>query len=204
MLKEKDKFLNVQEVAELLKVNPITIYRKANQGQIPAIKFGKKWLFSETTLLEWIQSKQQTLKDNLKQPIISENIIRVISNQISSIKHIQLFYIFGSVAKGTNTPLSDIDFAYLDDGQISSFDLDAMLEEIIQKEIQNLRIDMVRLNTAPASLQHKVIHEGRLIYKKDDLVRALFEEKVIEGYLDYAFMLQSFYQEAKTGKKEVA
>ena len=49
---QKEEFLTVDEAAERLKVNKVTIYRMARKGQIPAVKFGKVWRISSVKLSE--------------------------------------------------------------------------------------------------------------------------------------------------------
>jgi excisionase family DNA binding protein len=46
MEKDVDEYLTVEEAAKKLKVKPITIYRMARSGKLPAIKIGKAWRIS--------------------------------------------------------------------------------------------------------------------------------------------------------------
>ncbi len=48
--------LSVFEAAKLLDYHPQTIRDKAALGQIPGIKRGRKWLFSEAELLDFLKS----------------------------------------------------------------------------------------------------------------------------------------------------
>lgn len=183
------KFLTADEVARLFGVKPITIYRKARSGELPALKFGKSWLFSEDALHDWL--KEQTAGKN-KQDLISS-----LGPSFAAIPEIQLVYLFGSLATGLATPMSDIDIAYLDDGKSDPFDLEPRLEKVVLSVAPSApRIDLMRLSTAPLTARFKVIRDGRLIYKISDIVRARFEEDTFNGYLDYIPMLESFYKEA--------
>ncbi|MEX0650186.1 MAG: helix-turn-helix domain-containing protein [Candidatus Andersenbacteria bacterium] len=56
-LDSKEEFLTVQEAAKKLRVKPITIYRMARAGKLPAIKFGKSWRISSRRLSEMFNSK---------------------------------------------------------------------------------------------------------------------------------------------------
>lgn len=47
--------LNVQEVAELLQVSPLTIKEWARAEKIPGAKVGRTWRFSKRQILEWIE-----------------------------------------------------------------------------------------------------------------------------------------------------
>ena len=47
--------LTVSEVAEYLRVNPQTVYRKAKAGELPAVRIGRAIRFRREELEEWIK-----------------------------------------------------------------------------------------------------------------------------------------------------
>ena len=47
------KFLNVKEVAELLRIKPRTVYEMVSQGRIPYRKAGDRTIFLLEEILEW-------------------------------------------------------------------------------------------------------------------------------------------------------
>lgn len=193
------RFLTVKEVADIFGVNPMTIYRKVRAGELPAIKFGKSWLFPEESLRGWITSQTK----GGKTPISKE--LQDISPALTLIPEIQMVYFFGSAATGFDTPLSDIDIAYLDDNSVSPFDLEPKIEKILLTLHPNWqRIDMARLNTAPIAIQYRVVRDGQLIYTVSDNIRASFEERVINQYLDYAQILNYFYSDSYKALEEAA
>lgn len=211
MSNERPRLLTVREVADWFGVNPMTIYRKVGRGELPAIKFGKNWLFSEDALTAWIESHTEggeSPKRDFKAgkiPNQVEALLQKAAKQFDSMSEIQLVYLFGSAAEGLATPLSDIDVAYLDDGTKAPFDMEAKLEEIIMKAFPSAsRIDLVPLKGAPVSMQYKVVRDGRLIYKRSDDLLADFVEFVVTRYLDYATFLNRFYCEVDENLKEVA
>ena len=51
------KVLTVDEVASLLKLTRVTIYRMAKAGDIPALKVGKVWRFPEAEIEAWLSEK---------------------------------------------------------------------------------------------------------------------------------------------------
>lgn len=51
-----DEIMTVEEVAKLLKLKPQTVYKWAQEGQIPAAKLGKEWRFRRSILDEWIDA----------------------------------------------------------------------------------------------------------------------------------------------------
>lgn len=48
--KHEDEYLTVEEAAAKLKVTPVTIYRMARRGKLPAVKVGKAWRISRKKL----------------------------------------------------------------------------------------------------------------------------------------------------------
>jgi excisionase family DNA binding protein len=48
--------MTLEEVAKFLKLQPQTVYKWAQEGQIPGAKLGKEWRFRKSVLDEWIDS----------------------------------------------------------------------------------------------------------------------------------------------------
>ena len=53
------KFLTVDELAEMLRVKPRTIYEMVSQGRIPYRKVGRRVVFLLTEILEWTNPNPQ-------------------------------------------------------------------------------------------------------------------------------------------------
>jgi len=51
-----DEIMTLEEVARYLKVKPQTVYKWAQEEQIPGTKLGKEWRFRKSILDEWIDS----------------------------------------------------------------------------------------------------------------------------------------------------
>jgi excisionase family DNA binding protein len=48
--------LTLQGAASLLNIHPVTLQEKARAGEIPGAKIGKRWVFIEIDLLEYIRA----------------------------------------------------------------------------------------------------------------------------------------------------
>ena len=48
--------MTIEDVAKYLKMKPQTIYKWAQDGQIPGTKLGKEWRFRKHLLDEWIDA----------------------------------------------------------------------------------------------------------------------------------------------------
>ncbi len=44
------RFLTVQEVADLMRVSSMTVYRMVHAGELPAIRFGRSFRIPETAV----------------------------------------------------------------------------------------------------------------------------------------------------------
>lgn len=49
------KFLTVAEVAELMRVSKMTVYRLVHSGDLPAIRFGRSFRVPESAVAEALQ-----------------------------------------------------------------------------------------------------------------------------------------------------
>jgi len=57
-------YLNVDELAEYIKLSKSTIYKGTMSHRIPHIKAGKKLLFSQEAIDQWLQQfKQPTIEE---------------------------------------------------------------------------------------------------------------------------------------------
>lgn len=49
------RFLTVAEVAELMRVSKMTVYRMVHSGELPAIRFGRSFRVPESAVAEALQ-----------------------------------------------------------------------------------------------------------------------------------------------------
>jgi len=93
-------------------------------------------------------------------------------------------YLFGSRARGTSGPLSDIDVAVLLRGDGHALErrlaLMADLAEVSGRE----RVDVVILNEAPVALAYRVLRDGRLLFSRDERARIEHRVRTVDRYLD--------------------
>jgi len=47
-------FLTTEEVIDFLRVNPRTVYRLIQAGDLPAVRVGRQWRFRRTDLETWL------------------------------------------------------------------------------------------------------------------------------------------------------
>ena len=94
-------------------------------------------------------------------------------------------YLFGSIARGTPRPGSDVDIAVLYGGEPSTslagllLDLETELERVLSAPVQ-----VVVLNRAPVDLIHRVLRDGLLLVDRDRAARIRFEVKARNEFFD--------------------
>lgn len=107
-------------------------------------------------------------------------------------------WLFGSVARGTAGPTSDVDVAILtghaarprslDDLPL---DLEAELTRALGQTVQVVIVDH-----APSDLVHRVLRDGALLLDRDPSLRVRFEVAARNRYFD----MQPIWQEYRRGR----
>lgn len=94
-------------------------------------------------------------------------------------------YLFGSMASGKATALSDVDIAvYLSGNNLSTKRLEILgdLIDILKTD----EIDLVILNTAPLPLKIRILRNKRILSERTPFVRHAYESATMRSYLDFA------------------
>ena len=53
------RFLTVAEVADLMRVSAMTVYRMVQAGELPAVRFGRSYRIPEAAVVELIAPQQR-------------------------------------------------------------------------------------------------------------------------------------------------
>jgi predicted nucleotidyltransferase len=100
-------------------------------------------------------------------------------------------YLFGSRARGTAGPRSDVDLAValrvgLDAAARWKKRLDLIASA--SRTLSTDAVDVVVLEDAPSALGHRVLRDGRLLCERDPVRRTAVAESVMRRYLDEEFL----------------
>jgi predicted nucleotidyltransferase len=109
---------------------------------------------------------------------------------------ISLMYLHGAHALGNQTPLSDLDIAVLlneDTGMDSQTVLDLQLR--LQGVSGREDVDLAVLNFMGPMFRANVVRHGRLLYKRTERERILFEASAVKEALDF-IPYSNLYNEA--------
>ncbi|TAK67454.1 MAG: nucleotidyltransferase domain-containing protein [Bacteroidetes bacterium] len=119
---------------------------------------------------------------------------------------VQLVYLFGSHAEGTNHPMSDVDIGVVMDYKSlenNANDLYINLFDIFTDVFPNESIDIVFLQRAGLELCFDVICHGKVLFESDANVRDSFEDRIQMLYMDYKPTLNMFDEQVleRIGKR---
>lgn len=56
-MESTDRIWTIGEVAAYLRLNPQTVYRLTQQGQLPGFKVGRHWRFSQQHIENWMRQQ---------------------------------------------------------------------------------------------------------------------------------------------------
>lgn len=108
-------------------------------------------------------------------------------------------YLYGSHAKGSIHPFSDVDIAVYQ--ELKDLDsiyrlemnlglaLDAYLDHSVSTDVRSLTL-------LPVSVVGEVLTYGRIIYSRDEAARVDFEVYARKRYFDFRPALRNYYQQA--------
>lgn len=74
-MSEQTNLLTLRQTAELLQVNPETVRRLAQARKIPSAKIGRKWVFIQQDLAQYIRSQYSN----------AESVVQVVDNDEESL-----------------------------------------------------------------------------------------------------------------------
>ena len=120
---------------------------------------------------------------------------------------IVLAYLYGSVATGRVTPLSDVDIALVVDETRFSLSERLRLELTVAGKIAD-RFDLAdpdvrAINDAPVPFRGQVVAEGKLLFAADEAARVEFESKALDDCFDFRpaddFLREMFFDSLLNG-----
>lgn len=119
--------------------------------------------------------------DNIRLDMMVEKIIDFLKSKIPDL---QLIYLFGSRADGTQNADSDIDIAFV----ATNLQISAIQKWTIQQELAiklNCDTDLIDLDSASITLSHQILSLGKRIYAKEEFDYDNYELLIIKRFLDF-------------------
>jgi len=118
---------------------------------------------------------------------------RIIADYYGARPGIAAVYLFGSVARGSARPDSDVDVAVLyQTAPPPTFVGQPFAEQADLSEQLGRPVQVVALNSAPVDLVHRVLRDGILVSEPDKSRRIAFEVRARNQYFDLLPMLREY------------
>lgn len=129
---------------------------------------------------------QEDGSDNMTANEFIEKLKKFIS-EIDVNHPIELAYLFGSFARGTQNDESDIDLAVLFKNKHSDIEEITIRGELSDRGefILGRKVDIVSLEKAPLLLKYEIVKDGVVL--KDSSERGNFESLVLREYFDFKY-----------------
>ena len=112
------------------------------------------------------------------------------AEKILASRPVMLAYLHGSTVRGETLPTSDIDIAILLNPDLSLSTYDRTLIEFdiaadYEAQFNLSQVDVRAINTAPLTVQGKVVVQGILIFSRDEDFRVEYEVATRKRYFDF-------------------
>jgi predicted nucleotidyltransferase len=105
---------------------------------------------------------------NTLEPQQIEIIINFLKEKLAPV----FIWLFGSGAKGTLNPESDIDLAFFSDARLDSYQIFMIAQELAG--LIGREVDLIDLHKASTVMKAQIVGKGRLIYEQDPPKRMNF------------------------------
>jgi predicted nucleotidyltransferase len=125
--------------------------------------------------------------------VVVSTLVEALTARLAAEGDVVAAYLFGSQARGTAGPASDVDVAVLFGRRPAA----TLLAQpfALADELQGLvgrHVDLVVLDTAPPDLIHRVLRDGQLLLDRDPAARVRFEVAARNAYFDLLPTLERY------------
>ena len=127
---------------------------------------------------------------------LPENIEELIPNAQDILErhpNIIFAYLFGGLAKGRISPVSDIDIAVYLANVDDILEIKLEILSLLSDTLNTDEIDLVILNTAPLPLRARIIQNKKVLVDKDPALRYSFESLMLREYFDFSIKERAIF-----------
>jgi len=135
------------------------------------------------------------IRDDHRLPEDAVDKVPELVSIISRDPAVVALYAFGSLARGSLKPLSDLDFAVLLPNSLPPLQRSEKLLDLIgvfNRVLGTDEVDLVLLNSAPPRFGYSVLRTGKLLYAGDNSLIADFFDRTTKRHLDFKFAREHF------------
>lgn len=129
---------------------------------------------------------------------IGKRAPEILADYFKKQRDVRLAYIFGSVARGRASKISDIDIGVLLAPTLSEserFKLQLRIITDLMAMLKTKKVDVVVMNEAPLILNYEIIKANRAIFVRSESQKIDFEQRITCAYLDRMYYERRFTKE---------
>ncbi|MEM7827030.1 MAG: nucleotidyltransferase domain-containing protein [Candidatus Aenigmatarchaeota archaeon] len=115
----------------------------------------------------------------------NENINKIV-NELKKIKEVKAVYLFGSCARGTEKPISDIDICVITEKNI----LEEKKMEIVSYSGRKIQISIFW--SLPIMIRYNVLKQGKPLFERDEKFLHSIKVETLNEYLDFKPVIERF------------
>ena len=123
---------------------------------------------------------------------MDEHLMAKLRARLAQESDVLVAYLYGSQARGTSGPLSDVDIGVLLDESSDLFRRQLDLTNAVAEVTGDSVTDVIVLNDAPVALGYRVLRDGKVILSRDERTRIRFFVGTVDRYLDMAPMRRMY------------
>lgn len=102
-------------------------------------------------------------------------------------------YLFGGLAAGRVSPLSDVDIAVYVSGVSDRGEYSLALFDRLSDALGTAELDLVILNAAPISFAGRILQNKQLLVDKDPFRRHRYESLTLREFFDFQIKEKAFF-----------
>jgi predicted nucleotidyltransferase len=124
-------------------------------------------------------------------------VTRMLADYFRERSDLAAVYLFGSVARGTAGPTSDVDVGVLYRATpASTLEAQPFGDEAALSQLLGRNVQVVAMNAAPVDLVHRILRDGILAVDSDKSRRIAFEVQSRNEYFDILPALREYRKRA--------
>ena len=116
------------------------------------------------------------------------SLLEPIAEALGTMPEVAAAYVYGSVARETATPLSDVDVAVLTDPAVEGTrrgDLTRKLTTLLERRCPGFRFEVRLFDELPVALRGRVVSEGIRVVDRNSDLRVRAEVRARMEYFDF-------------------
>ena len=133
------------------------------------------------------------------------SLLEPIAEALETRPEVAAAYVYGSVARDTATPLSDVDVAVLTSPSVESAkrgDLNRKLTTLLERRCPGYRFEVRFFDELPVALRGRVVGEGLRVVDRNSNLRVHAEVRARMDYFDFLVFERAGAQMGLEGLRE--